>query len=374
VALSVLDGARAARERLPDLDDVEALHDFRVALRRLRSVLRAFRPLFGDALSGKLRRRLRDLAAATGEARDAEVQLLWIQEARQKLPAGKRTGVAWLLARLVERRDHAYETVRRDVAPAFDKLERRLRRALGAVEAPEADVAPFGVAVGERLAAEAAELEQRLALVHTAADEGEAHRARVEIKRIRYLLEPIGPEQPQATAALKRLKKAQDTLGELHDLHTTAAHLGDAAAAAAAERARRLHQEAVDGAASPRSRGPRPATAGLLTLARLARREQDRLVGVVLADRATRTLATDLETLADELRATLPAQPASPPAATKDPAPQAHGNGRTRLPKRRRRVADGALTPTSKGRSEARALAAQPTRPLAPDAGQGELT
>src|SRR3989441_7903639 len=41
IALSLLDAATAARERLPDAGDAEALHDFRVAMRRLRSTLRA---------------------------------------------------------------------------------------------------------------------------------------------------------------------------------------------------------------------------------------------------------------------------------------------------------------------------------------------
>src|ERR1700688_3395685 len=94
VALSVLDAARAARDRLSGTDDTEALHDFRVALRRLRSGLRAFPPLFGDAVGVKLRRRVRELATATGEARDAEVQLAWITEGGTKLPAGSRAGGA----------------------------------------------------------------------------------------------------------------------------------------------------------------------------------------------------------------------------------------------------------------------------------------
>jgi CHAD domain-containing protein len=329
VALSVLDATRAARARV-GTDDTEALHDFRVGLRRLRSVLRAFRPLFGDALSGKLRRRLRELAAATGEARDAEVQLLWIDLMRRKLPAGQRAGVAWLIARLKERRDRGYDAIREDVAPGFDKLERRLRRALGATARHDGET-PFAIAVGERLATEAAELAQRLALVHTAADEAEAHGARIEIKRIRYLLEPLGSEVSAVAAALKRLKKAQDALGELHDLHTTAARLGDATAAAAAERARWLHQQVVDDAAA-RPRGPRPGTAGLLALARTARQEQDRLVDAVLSDRTTQALPGDLAALANELRTPIPAL--APPSGAQAPEHPKNGG---RAAKRQRR-------------------------------------
>src|SRR2546429_8551253 len=44
IALSLLDAATAARERLPDAGDAEALHDFRVAMRPLRGTLRAYQP------------------------------------------------------------------------------------------------------------------------------------------------------------------------------------------------------------------------------------------------------------------------------------------------------------------------------------------
>ena len=43
LALSFLDQAAQARPRLADPADTEALHDFRVGLRRLRSCLRAYR-------------------------------------------------------------------------------------------------------------------------------------------------------------------------------------------------------------------------------------------------------------------------------------------------------------------------------------------
>ena len=72
VGLALLDEARVGCGRLAAPDDAEALHDFRVALRRLRSVLRSFRSELGDAVSRKLQRRLRDVTRATGAAREGE--------------------------------------------------------------------------------------------------------------------------------------------------------------------------------------------------------------------------------------------------------------------------------------------------------------
>src|SRR5216110_2080839 len=114
IALSLLDAATAARERLPDASDAEALHDFRVAMRRLRSTLRAYQPQLDAVVPPKLRRRLRDLARATGEARDVEVQIDWLEHRRDELPPARRAGVPWLLVRLTERRERVPRHPRAD--------------------------------------------------------------------------------------------------------------------------------------------------------------------------------------------------------------------------------------------------------------------
>src|SRR6267143_2102715 len=93
----------SARVRLRNADDTDALHDFRVAMRRLRSTLRAYQPQLARLVPAKLRRRLRDLARATGEARDVEVQISWLEHQRKELPPARRAGVPWLLARLTQR-------------------------------------------------------------------------------------------------------------------------------------------------------------------------------------------------------------------------------------------------------------------------------
>src|SRR5579863_8808258 len=84
VALDLLDTVSAARFRLADPHDLEALHDFRVALRRLRSWLRAFEDELGAALGGHLRRRLSSLADATGESRDHQVHVQWLETVREQ--------------------------------------------------------------------------------------------------------------------------------------------------------------------------------------------------------------------------------------------------------------------------------------------------
>jgi CHAD domain-containing protein len=319
IALTLLDAASAARERLTAADDVEALHDFRVAMRRLRSTLRAYQPQLDAVVPAKLRRRLRDLARATGEARDVEVQISWLEHQREELPPARRAGVPWLLARLTQRRDHAYGDVRERIAPKFDRLARRLRRALESVPAPDATLpASLTSVIAQLLEDQGRDLERRLALIGSPANHAEAHAARVRVKRARYLLEPVVREAAPAAPLLRRLKQVQQLLGDLHDLHVVIARLGDAAAEAAAERTRRLHELAV-GARGATPRGPRPATSGLLALARVARETQERLFRRLVSRRLARAVPAELAALAAALRppaevvAVIPAARASRP-------------------------------------------------------------
>ena len=85
VAIALLDAAIAASVRLEDPNDRESLHDFRVALRRLRSWLRAFRADLRGTVRRKHRRRLRAVSRAAGAARDAEVHVAWLRDAEESL-------------------------------------------------------------------------------------------------------------------------------------------------------------------------------------------------------------------------------------------------------------------------------------------------
>src|SRR5580765_6278481 len=78
LALRQLDEVVQARAALEQADDPDALHDFRVALRRLRSCLRSYREQVKPSVGRRLRRRLRRMARTTGASRDLEVQLQWL--------------------------------------------------------------------------------------------------------------------------------------------------------------------------------------------------------------------------------------------------------------------------------------------------------
>jgi CHAD domain-containing protein/CYTH domain-containing protein len=230
VALQFLSEAGDAFVRLGNADDTEALHDFRVALRRLRSWERAYRSYLESSVGRRLRRRLRDLARATNASRDREVQLDWLRQVREELADAERPGADWLIARIEAAKRESDADVASAVAADFAELRARLERQLATYErtvpvSGAADERSFASATAPLARRLADDLREHLDRVRSDADEEEGHEARIAGKRLRYLMEPIAHLLPDAKAAVRDLKRLQDALGEMHDAHVLLAEV-----------------------------------------------------------------------------------------------------------------------------------------------------
>src|SRR6267143_3957330 len=193
VALSLIDDAQNAGDKLTSLSKElrdgdttadEALHDFRVAIRRLRSWVRAFKPWLLEDLSRKRRRRLARIADETRTTRDAAVHLMWLREERSALTARQRVGQTWLSDRLEAQRSKGAEaalSAATDFAQTAPKLTRRLDSFRAPVREPD-HTARFGAVFAERVAKESDALRKRLSAIHDFSDVKRAHRARIAAK------------------------------------------------------------------------------------------------------------------------------------------------------------------------------------------------
>lgn len=279
VALTLLARVGAAARRLEDPEDAEALHDFRVALRRLRSVLRAYRRPLAGSVKKRHRRRLRDLAATTGPGRDAEVAAGWVAAQQATLPSAQHGGARKLVDRLEARRGKGYDKVRRQLAEELAPLAEELERRLGVYSREihlqgGAGSDSFGELVARELRRDLDRLLVALAAVGSVDDADTCHRARIAGKRVRYLLEPLAGDLGAVEPILRRLKRLQDLLGDLHDAHVLEAELERSVEGAARERARQLFAEALEGGEPATGTGWGPVEA-LLTLARRNRERRD---------------------------------------------------------------------------------------------------
>jgi CHAD domain-containing protein/CYTH domain-containing protein len=290
IALGALDEASVAAGRLRDEADVEALHDFRVALRRFRSFLRGYRTLLEDSVSRKHRRALRELAAETTVARDTEVQLAWLGAQTEQLRPVHRAAHTWLIERLEQRHREAYAGVRGETLRRFAEIEPKLRERLSRYVARLEERVPkwtFASEAGELVRQAGDALQAGLAGVRSTADVEASHEARILAKRLRYLLEPLRASDvgDQAIALVKHLKGLQEILGELHDAHVLSDELASAQIESATERVRRLHEALyVEPAAEQEAKLPRDLRAGLLAIDRLVSDRIQSLFGALHAD------------------------------------------------------------------------------------------
>lgn len=236
MARAFLAAACRARHRLHKREDEEALHDFRVALRRLRSMLRIYRPAVGTRLvPPKWRRRLKRLARATGDARDAEVGLLWLLTQTQQATGAERDACDRLIETWSARRDSAYAKLRRVLDKEFASIDAGVRQALTA-PAPLSAAPLLASTAGGLMRDQIAELRATLHCIKSVSDTKTIHAARIDAKRLRYLLEPFAREIANGKALLASLKKFQDDFGELCDRQVFSEEVVAAAAACAAER------------------------------------------------------------------------------------------------------------------------------------------
>lgn len=317
VALGLLARLAVERERLARVaagetgdeaaaHDVEALHDFRVALRRLRSWQRALRDSLEGSRPRGVRRRLRRIAKESNAGRDAEVFLAWLREAQVKLPVQDRSAARWLIERFERQQREADSSLdgmlTRDFDPVRERLETRLESYRVQAHVRNGMREPTLAAVLSALLREHADdVRARLGALRSPDDDRDVHRARIAGKRLRYLLEPLAPHVDRGPALVSRLKSLQDTLGDLHDAHIWLLILRDMVAELAVEEAGRLARDLTVAKKSKPGRDvstPGPSRAGFVRLARLAHERAATAYAALQRDwsaRGTKRFFRDLE-------------------------------------------------------------------------------
>jgi CHAD domain-containing protein len=100
--------------------DVEALHDMRVASRRLRAAMSVFESAFPTKQFRPLEREAARVTDALGEVRDADVQIEYLTKIRDRAAVAAKVGIDALIDHLTGER----ERHRKDLVKEVEKLAR----------------------------------------------------------------------------------------------------------------------------------------------------------------------------------------------------------------------------------------------------------
>lgn len=99
-------------------NDPDAVHDMRVASRRLRAALNVFQTAFDDPMYVKLQKEVRQVTGALSLARDLDVMIAGLQKDAAYLPTGQRGVISEVLREWMSRRREAQGSV----VAALDRL------------------------------------------------------------------------------------------------------------------------------------------------------------------------------------------------------------------------------------------------------------
>lgn len=192
-------------------DDIEALHRMRVAIRRMRAVIRSFAEALPPELLAQ-REEWRWVGDALGEVRDLDVQIEALDASdaalaplREQLQDARRDARAALLAALNSTR---YEALTAGMAEALR----------GASTSTEAGTRPARLAVPGLLRRARKRLRRTVRRLAGDAPASEYHRARIRAKRVRYATECVADLYGEpARELIDALKNVQDVLGRSQD-------------------------------------------------------------------------------------------------------------------------------------------------------------
>jgi CHAD domain-containing protein len=233
-----VDAIRALRADARRARDPEAVHRMRVAVRRLRAILRAGGPVFAEGSDeegvARLRRELRWLGVALGRVRDLDVLRADLRSPRVGTRASGRAAHARLLRHIGADRARAVTALRAALdGGRYGRLLARLDATLAAAPGRTADVSLPNVA-----AEEFERLRRAVKRLPKHPSAAELHEIRIKVKHARYAAELAQPDAGRrAERFVAKAKALQDILGAHQDAVVAERYVRRAAGHGAAARA-----------------------------------------------------------------------------------------------------------------------------------------
>ena len=205
-------------------EGVECVHKMRVSSRRIRAAMPLFKKCFPRKKFRKWLKHVKHITRTLGEARDLDVQIIFIKEyLKTKTAFNNQNNVKLLLEDLTKRRANVQATVsgelnKIDCSGVLEDITSYCTRML-----KEIVNQPFSpqVVLQEAYWHITAKIDDFLAMefcVHKEDDALNHHKMRIRAKWLRYNMEVFSPFYPKKLLKeIKLIKEFQDILGEMHD-------------------------------------------------------------------------------------------------------------------------------------------------------------
>ena len=213
----IISSAKRALKNIYKGEDEEALHDTRVAIRRIRSILRELRRVYDTYYIDIVRNQLKSFFNITGDLRDLEVSIEILS--KLKISDTNLDAFTSYLNSLKEKeKSLRKEVIEKIDFKSLDDPAKTLQSLLNLPLKPEKDksVEIFAFKKANKLRKSA--IKMAVFVKEKIADSELSHDFRILFKRLRYTVEFFKTVLPPTYVKIARTaKKMQSLLGDIHD-------------------------------------------------------------------------------------------------------------------------------------------------------------
>jgi len=206
--------------------DTEYLHDYRVSIRKIRSILSLLKEVFPEDITQELKDQFRSLGTATGTVRDLDVYILSKEEYINMVPGPQKHGIELLFKDLEKRRKTECHKLSKFLqSKSYQNL---ITEKIHFFSHPHDEIPASRNALKPIKKLAFRTLHKRYDkivgmgkhIISNETEDEEVHVLRIECKKLRYLLEFFQSLLNKSSVAkfVKQLKHLQDNLGRFNDL------------------------------------------------------------------------------------------------------------------------------------------------------------
>lgn len=223
IVRTFLQVARRNEPGLIDDLDTEFLHQWRVSLRKVRSVLTLFKGVVAAETLDRLKQDFRDIMQDTNLMRDRDVYLLSKDDYFALVPPQVHPGLGVLFELLQQDRDEAFGKVKAMLTSKIYKkqiqsIQKLFEDPKQLPKGPKA-AAPSKVFAADLVLKRYKKVCKLAANITATTPDETIHELRIQCKKLRYLIESAQPlfDDQQVKTLLKNLKGLQEHLGSFND-------------------------------------------------------------------------------------------------------------------------------------------------------------